>query len=78
MPDDLLPPMTLESFCAQYNLSDTLRNKLSGIDITGPHVLALVPDYDLRDEGHLSIGELAALCDAQKRWKRAAQGALQV
>lgn len=76
IPDDLLPPMTLEAFCVQYKLSFTLQEKLMMIDITGPHILTLVSDRDLREGGGLSIGELAALRDAQMQWKRAAQDAL--
>ena len=35
------------------------------IQITGPHVLHLISDVDLRGEGKLSVGELALLRDAE-------------
>jgi hypothetical protein len=63
-----LPPMELEDFCRQFNLSYELRAKLNVIHITGPHVLRLVSDADLRGEGGLSVGELASVRDAQQRW----------
>ena len=63
-----LPPMKLALFCTQYELSDEIKEKLSAIQIVGPHVLSLVSDTDFRGEGRLSIGELASLRDAQLRW----------
>jgi hypothetical protein len=63
-----LPPMKLDDFCKQYLLSDLIEDKLCNIQITGPHVLRLISDSDLRGEGNLSIGELASVRDAQLRW----------
>jgi hypothetical protein len=63
-----LLPMKLALFCAQYELSDEIKDKLSAIQIVGPHVLSLVSDTDFRGEGKLSIGELASLRDAQLHW----------
>jgi hypothetical protein len=62
------PTMKLDEFCEQYELSDSIRKKLGNIQITGPHVLCLISDSDLRGEGQLSIGELASVRDAQLRW----------
>jgi len=69
-----LPPMELAVFCMQYWLSDQIETKLSAIHITGPHVLCLISDADLRGEGSLSIGELASVRDAQFRWQDELRG----
>jgi hypothetical protein len=61
--------MELGAFCAQYFLSQNIQQKLKAIQVTGPHVLRLISDADLRGDGSLSIGELASLRDAQFRWK---------
>lgn len=67
-----LPPMILDPFCATYELSDAIKDKLIAIHITGPHVLRLISDTDLRGEGGLSVGELASVRDAQLRWSHSA------
>jgi hypothetical protein len=65
----LLPPMELFIFCDRDHLSHDVRVKLDAIQVTGPHLLSLISDADLRGEGGLSIGELASVRDAQMRWK---------
>ena len=64
----LPPPTKLDDFCRLYHLSESVKGKLTDIQITGPHVLHLVSDVDLRGEGKLSVGELASLRDAELRW----------
>ena len=66
--EPLPPPMALALFCDQYHLSNDIKRKLDSIHISGPHVLRLITDTDLRGEGTLSIGELASLRDAHMRW----------
>lgn len=65
----LLEPMDLDDFSMLFGLSSALKEKLLRADITGPHILRLISDDDLRKHGLLSIGELAALRDAEERWK---------
>ena len=64
----LLPPMELGIFCTQFFLSRMIQQKLEVIQVTGPHVLSLISDANLRGDGSLSIGELASVRDAQLRW----------
>jgi hypothetical protein len=66
--EPLPPPMELALFCDQYHLSNDIKKKLGSIHVSGPHVLRLITDADLRGEGTLSIGELASLRDAHMRW----------
>ncbi|RXW14517.1 hypothetical protein EST38_g11336 [Candolleomyces aberdarensis] len=66
---NLLEPMDLDDFCMLFGISYGLKLKLEDADITGPHVLRLVSDTDLRSDAKLSIGELATLQDAEERWK---------
>jgi hypothetical protein len=61
--------MDLFVFCMKYRLSVQIKTKLEAIQITGPHVLCLISDADLRGEGALSVGELASVRDAQFRWQ---------
>ena len=64
-----LPPRTkLDDFCTRYDLLESVKDKLMAIQITGPHILHLVSDVDLRGDGKLSVGELASLRDAELRW----------
>jgi hypothetical protein len=53
----------------KYQLSVQIKTKLELIQITGPHVLYLISDADLRGEGALSIGELVSVRNAQFRWQ---------
>ncbi|KAJ8082936.1 hypothetical protein PM082_008794 [Marasmius tenuissimus] len=61
------PRLPLGKFCKQYKLSSSLHEKLSKLDIDGPHVLRLIKDSALESEG-FSIGEVAGLRDAEERW----------
>ncbi|KAJ3543455.1 hypothetical protein NMY22_g3140 [Coprinellus aureogranulatus] len=65
----LLEPMELDDFAMLFGLSENITFKLAAADIPGPHVLRLVSDKDLREDGKLSIGELATVRDAEQRWK---------
>ena len=64
----LPPKLSLADFCARFQLSDAIHDKLANIKVTGPHVLRLVNDDALRAEGNLDIGELADLRDVEERW----------
>ncbi|RXW18854.1 hypothetical protein EST38_g7000 [Candolleomyces aberdarensis] len=66
---NLLEPMDLDDFCMLFGISYGLKLKLEDADITGPHVLWLVSNTDLRSDAKLSIGELATLRNAEERWK---------
>jgi hypothetical protein len=59
--------MALSDFCSQFDLSPDIEDKLSLINIVGPHLLRLVNDQALREEAHLDLGELAGVRDAQER-----------
>jgi hypothetical protein len=61
--------MPLSEFCAKYGLPDTLQQKLRAVDVLGPHTLSFLENNDLRGEGNLTIGEVAALRYAEKSWK---------
>lgn len=69
LPGQLLPPTPLLEFCNKYFLSVDIEDKLEAIQISGPHVLSLISDADLRNEAKLSVGQLASLRDAELRWK---------
>lgn len=63
------PKMDLATFCDQFNVPDTLQDKLSKLGVQGPHALSWIKDNDLRGEGALLLGELGTLRDAEQRWK---------
>jgi hypothetical protein len=63
------PKMDLATFCNRFELPDSLHNKLLCLGVQGPHVLRFLKDEDLRVEGHLLLGELGTLRDAEERWK---------
>lgn len=63
------PKMDLDEFCEQYDLPVTLKEKLLVLGVQGPHTLGWIKDDDLCGEGHLLLGELGTLCDAEQRWK---------
>jgi hypothetical protein len=63
------PKMDLAEFCERYDLSAALKEKLLALGVQGPHVLCWIKDVDLRGEGHLLLGELGTLRDAEQRWK---------
>jgi hypothetical protein len=62
------PRMALAQFCQLYELSASLQQKLEAVDVTGPHTLRLIDNAALTELAKLSIGELAALRDAEERW----------
>lgn len=64
-----LPQMPLATFCQTYSLSFDIEQKLHAIQLSGPHVLSLISNTDLRAEAMLSIGELASVRDAELRWR---------
>ncbi|KAG2063165.1 hypothetical protein BDR04DRAFT_1038966, partial [Suillus decipiens] len=68
-PAQLPPRLSLEAFCDYYDLPCSVYNKLDGRQIMGPHLLRLISNDQLRTECALSIGELAAIRDAEERWK---------
>jgi hypothetical protein len=63
------PKMDLVTFCERFDIPGSLRNKLFDLGVQGPHVLRFIKDEDLRAEGHLLLGELGTLRDAEERWK---------
>ncbi|KAF8835409.1 hypothetical protein BDN67DRAFT_913095, partial [Paxillus ammoniavirescens] len=60
------PKLDVDSFAHQYDLSWALCDKLETIHLSGPHFLRFITD-ELQTEGNLSLGELAALRDAEER-----------
>jgi hypothetical protein len=60
--------MSISNFCCKFELSADVKEKLSGINITGPHLLRLIDDAALRTEARLDLGELAGVRDAEERW----------
>jgi len=63
------PKMDLATFCEQFELPGGFHDKLLALGVQGPHVLRFIKDEDLRAEGHLLLGELGTLCDAEECWK---------
>jgi len=63
------PKMDLATFCERFDIPGSLRDKLLGLGVQGPHVLRFIKDEDLRGEGNLLLGELGTLRDAEERWK---------
>jgi hypothetical protein len=68
-PAQLPPRLSLDAFCDYYDLPRSVYEKLNSHQITGPHLLRLISNDQLRLECALSIGELAAIRDAEERWK---------
>ncbi|KAG2032962.1 hypothetical protein BDR03DRAFT_872939, partial [Suillus americanus] len=68
-PAQLPPHLSLEAFCDYYDLPHSVYDKLDGHQISGPHLLRLISNDQLRTECALSIGELAAIQDAEEHWK---------
>jgi hypothetical protein len=52
----------------QSDLSAAIKNKLTSINITGPHILRLIDNAALWKEAGLDIGELVTVHDAEERW----------
>jgi hypothetical protein len=63
------PKILLADFCARYDLSPTIEQKLVLIKIAGPHALRYINNTSLREEAGLELGELADVRDAQERWQ---------
>lgn len=69
VPHNFPPPkMSTHEFCIKFELSPVIQAKLSGINVTGPHLLRLIDNAALRTEGGLDLGELAGVRDAEERW----------
>lgn len=67
----VLPPkMSLSDFCFMHDLPDELQAKLNAMDISGPHLLRKISDVQLSDGG-LSVGQVAAVRDAEDRYMAA-------
>jgi hypothetical protein len=64
----LVPKMTLDAFCEQFDLSIFVLQKLDTLKITGPHGLRFISDRQLIEQGQMEVGELADVRDAQERW----------
>jgi len=64
----LPPKMSLNAFCVHSDMSNAIKNKLTSINVTGPHVLHLIDDAVLRKEAGVDIGELETVCNAEERW----------
>ena len=65
----LPPKISLEEFCNQYQLTDSIYNRLTNLQVTGPHALRFLENQVLRDEGFLSTAQVADVRDAQERWE---------
>jgi hypothetical protein len=62
------PKMVLATFCDQFDIPDSLQEKLVKLGVQGPHALSWIKDDDFRGEGALLLGELGTLRDAERRW----------
>ncbi|KAF9486782.1 hypothetical protein BDN71DRAFT_1514643 [Pleurotus eryngii] len=67
----LPPKMSLVNFCNTYELSDSVYTKLLTMDIDGPHLLRKVSDGALEQAGKLTIGQVAAVRDAEEQYLEA-------
>jgi hypothetical protein len=59
--------LTLQDFCTQYDITDTVRNKLSDEGYTNSRVLQYIAIEELKEVGFKN-GEIASLKDAIIRW----------
>jgi hypothetical protein len=64
---DVGPSLTLEDFCNQFNLPQTICTQLQEEGFTGSHPLQYVAISDLKEMG-FKFGEIASLKDAVARW----------
>jgi hypothetical protein len=64
----LVPKMTLDAFCEQFDFSIFVLQKLNTLKITGPHGLRFISDRQLIEQGQMEVGELADVRDAQEHW----------
>ncbi|KAF9230467.1 hypothetical protein BU15DRAFT_57209, partial [Melanogaster broomeanus] len=67
---ELVPKMTLDTFCDRYDLSIFILQKLDVMKVTGPHGLCFISNEQLFDIGQLDVGasEVADVRDAHERW----------
>jgi len=61
--------MDLLTFCECFEIPGGFCDKLLSLGIQGPHVLCFIKDEYLCTEGHLLLGELGTLRDAEEHWK---------
>ncbi len=62
------PKISLYQFVKHYDLSNTIFEKLTNFEVTGPHALAYLSKGDLQAEGKLSLQQIADVRHAQERW----------
>lgn len=62
------PKISLYQFVKHYDLSNTIFEKLTNFEVTGPHVLAYLSKGDLQAEGKLSLPQIADVQHAQECW----------
>lgn len=62
------PRLSLADFCANFMLSDEIKEKLAAKKITGPHSLRFISDNDFIEKIGLEIGELGDVRDAEQQW----------
>ncbi|PBK88923.1 hypothetical protein ARMGADRAFT_1033536 [Armillaria gallica] len=65
----LLPKLPLDKFCHLYEISDSTYRKLQEMEVDGPHLLHILKDKDLKTEGLISTSQIAAIRDAEERWR---------
>lgn len=58
---------SLADFAWQYQFSLELHNLLQKAHVTGPHLLCLIMDMDLKEAG-LNFAQLAKVRDAYDQW----------
>ena len=64
---DIGPSLTLEDFCNQFDLPQTICTKLHDEGSTGSHLLQYVAISDLKEMG-FKFGEITSLKDAVAHW----------
>lgn len=65
--------LSLEAFCARYELSATIYDKLKSLQVTGPHSLKWILTANLLENG-FALGEVGDICHAQERWLKGDTG----
>ncbi|KAJ7034291.1 hypothetical protein C8F04DRAFT_1102156 [Mycena alexandri] len=60
--------MTIPQFCNAFRLSADILQRLSALELEGPHLLAYVENSVL--DAHLTIGQRAAVRFAENEWKK--------
>jgi hypothetical protein len=68
-PTSRRPPNTTPfvDFSFQYSFSNDLHTKLENAHVTGPHLLRLITDENLKSAG-LSFAQIAQVRDSYERW----------